>query len=157
MEQNPRDWWAALTSVCQQLLEGQHARVAALAIGGQAPTLTAVDAELEPTHPAITWLDRRPAVTAEKLYAGLGQGVPIWGSWPAQIAWFARTRPDAFQRSRWLLSCPDYLTARLTGETTLALAWPAAEMEAASVDPRRVPAAVKTGEIVGIEIPLAAE
>src|SRR5439155_357685 len=83
-----------------------------LAIGGQAPTLTAVDAELEPTHPAITWLDHRPSETAEQLYAGLGQAVPIWGSWPAQIAWFARTRAYAFQRSRWLLGCPDYPTAR---------------------------------------------
>jgi xylulokinase len=157
MEQDPRDWWAALMSVCKHLLERHHARVVALAIGGQAPTLTAVDAELEPTHPAITWLDHRSSVTAEQLYAGLGQSVPMWGSWPAQIAWFGRARPDALQRSRWLMGCPDYLAARLTGEPTLSLAWPAAEMEAASVDPRRVPAAVEPGDIVGNVIPSAAE
>jgi len=157
MEQDPHDWWAALTSVSRQLLERHHARVVALAIGGQAPTLSAVDAELEPTHPAITWLDQRPADTAEQLYAGLGQTVPIWGSWPAQIAWFAHARPDAFRRSRWLMGCPDYLAARLTGEPSLSLAWPAAELEVASVDPRRLPTPVEPGEVVGRVTPSAAE
>ena len=67
----------------------------AVAISGQAPTLVAVDADLLPTHPAITWLDKRQATEAERLYALLGQSVPTWGSWPAQVAWFAHERPAA--------------------------------------------------------------
>jgi xylulokinase len=149
MEQDPRDWWAALTSVCHQLLDGQHARVVALAVGGQAPTLAPVDADLAPTHAAITWLDQRPAPVAEQMYASLGLSVPPWGSWPAQIAWFARARPDALRRSRWLMGCPDYLAARLTGEPRLMLAWPAAELEAAGVDPRLLPPESTPGDIVG--------
>jgi xylulokinase len=149
MEQDPRHWWAALLSVCQQLLVRDRPYVLALAVCGQAPSLVAVDASLEPTHPAITWLDQRPAETAEQLYAALGQPVPLWGSWPAQIAWFARARPEALARSRWLMGCPDYLAARLTREPTLMLAWPAAELDAARVDPRLVPPQSSPGEIVG--------
>ena len=53
-EQDPDEWWRALVVACRQLLEGVNAELLALAIGGQAPTLCAVDAELRPTHPAIT-------------------------------------------------------------------------------------------------------
>jgi xylulokinase len=157
LEQDPRHWWAALISVCRQLLERDRPRVGALALCGQAPSLVAVDTALEPTHPAITWLDQRPAATAEHLYARLGQVVPLWGSWPAQIAWFAQARPDALARSRWLMGCPDYLAARLTGEPTLMLAWPAAELDAARVDPRLVPPQSTPGEIVGAVTSGAAE
>jgi xylulokinase len=159
MEQDPLGWWAALISVCRQLLTQapRPVRVLALAIGGQAPTLAAVDAALQPTHAAITWLDQRPAATADQLYAGLGQSVPIWGSWPAQIAWLARERRDALQRSRWLMGCPDFVAARLTGEPALFLAWPAAELDAAAVDPRLLPPQRMPGDIVGAVSPSAAE
>jgi xylulokinase len=151
MEQDPLDWWVALTSVCRQLLAQapRPVRVLALAIGGQAPTLSVVDARLEPTHAAVTWLDQRPAATAEQLYARLGQSVPIWGSWPAQVAWFARERPRVLRRSRWLMGCPDFLAARLTGEPALFLAWPAAEVDAAEVEPRLLPPQRAPGDIVG--------
>src|SRR5690348_16649038 len=74
----PRDWWTALGVACRELLEHAPAdtRVLALAIGGQAPTLVATDADLEPPHAAITWLDPRPSGEAERLYARLGQPVP---------------------------------------------------------------------------------
>ena len=157
MEQDPRAWWAALTSVCRRLLEGQPARVVSLAIGGQAPTLAPVDANLAPTHPAITWLDQRPASVAERMYASLGQSVPLWGSWPAQIAWFTRARPDAARRSRWLMGCPDYLAACLTGQPRLMLAWPAAELGAARADPRLLPPEATPGDIVGTLTAAAAE
>src|SRR5689334_2658432 len=91
-EQDPDAWWAALCSVCSELLNGAPAdtKVLAVAIGGQAPALVATDAHLQPTHSAISWLDPRPSREAERMYARLGQPVPVWGSWPSQAAWFAR-------------------------------------------------------------------
>ena len=157
VEQDPRHWWAALIDVCHQLLSHDRPRVVALAICGQAPALVALDASLEPTHPAITWLDQRSSDIAEHLYASLGETVPVWGSWPAQIAWFARARPAALARSRWLMGCPDYLTARLTGQPTLMLAWPAAELEVAGVDPRLLPPQATPGDVVGAVCADAAE
>src|SRR5215472_3792461 len=114
-EQDPRDWWNALASTCRELIDNAPpaTRVRAVAIAGQAPVLAPVDANLEPTHPAISWLDPRPAAEAERMYARLGQPVPVWGSWPSQAAWFMRNRPDALRLTRWFLGSPDYLTSPL--------------------------------------------
>jgi len=157
MEQDPAHWWTALAAVSRQLLDrAGPVQLLAVAISGQAPTLVAVDADLLPTHPAITWLDKRQATEAERLYALLGQSVPTWGSWPAQVAWFAHERPAAMRRTRWLLGCPDYLATRLTGEPVLFLAWAKPELEAAEVDQRLLPPVRPPSTIVGSVTPAAA-
>ncbi len=150
-EQDPEDWWRALAAVSRTLLGPLDGRLQLLgvAIGGMAPTLCAVDTELHPTHPAITWLDQRPAVEAERLYARLGQAVPIWGSWPAQAAWLVRHRPQVLERTRWLLGCPDYLVARLTQRPVALLGWSQAEIEAGDIDMRLIPPEVEPSEVVG--------
>jgi xylulokinase len=164
-EQDPRDWWTALSSTCRDLLEHapRDTRVLAVAIGGQAPTLAPTDAALEPTHPAITWLDPRPSAEAERLYQRLGQAVPVWGSWPGQSAWFVHNRPDALSRTRWLFNCPDYLTSRLIGQPVALLAITPEELEAAEMDGALFPPAWTPGTVVGeisqsaaAEIPLPA-
>jgi xylulokinase len=148
-EQDPRDWWAALARTCRDLLETSDAHVLAVAVGGQAPTLVPVDADLNPTHPAITWLDPRPSVEAERLHARLGEPVPVWGSWPAQAAWFAHQRPEALRRTRWLLGCPDYLTSRLICAPTALLAITDDELAAAELERQYFPQAWTPGEIIG--------
>src|SRR5258708_2004139 len=49
-EQDPEDWWAALASVSRELMAllDDRSRLAAVAIGGQAPTLVAADADFRP-------------------------------------------------------------------------------------------------------------
>ena len=155
-EQDPRDWWAALGDTCRVLLESTHVRVQAVAVGGQAPTLAPVDADLNPTHPAITWLDPRPSAEAERLYARLGESVPVWGSWPAQAAWFSRYRPEALRQTRWFLGAPDYLSARLIGAPTALLAITDAELAAGELDARYFPSAWTPGQIIGHVTPAAA-
>jgi xylulokinase len=148
-EQDPRHWWAALSTTCHQVLDDARVHVQAVAVGGQAPTLAPVDANLLPTHPAITWLDPRPSAEAEQLYARLGQPVPVWGSWPAQAAWFTRNRTDALRRTRWLLGCPDYLTSRLVCAPTALLSVTDAELAAGELDPRYFPEAWIPGGVIG--------
>ncbi|MBV9581883.1 MAG: hypothetical protein JO057_25155, partial [Chloroflexi bacterium] len=156
-EQDPRDWWTALAETCRALLEDSEIRVLAVAVGGQAPTLVPVDADLQPTHPAITWLDPRPSGEAERLYARLGQSVPVWGSWPAQAAWFTRSRTDALRRTRWLLGCPDYLTSRLICAPAALLSVTDAELAAGELDGQYFPAAWTPGAVIGSIGPDAAQ
>ncbi|MDQ3809230.1 MAG: FGGY-family carbohydrate kinase [Chloroflexota bacterium] len=150
-EQDPDAWWAALASASRAVLAraGQPVRVAAVGIGGQAPTFVASDAHLRPTHPAVTWLDGRPAATAEDLYARLGQPVPVWGSWPAQAAWFSRERRRELGRSRWFFDCASYLTARLSGVPVMADYVSDAELDAGALDGRRLPPRVAPGQLIG--------
>jgi xylulokinase len=156
-EQDPREWWTALCETCAALLSGSQVRVLAVAVGGQAPTLVPVDADLNPTHPAVTWLDPRPSLEAERLYARLGQPVPVWGSWPAQAAWFTHQRPEHLRRTRWLLGCPDYLTSRLICAPTALLSVTEPELQAAGLDGRYFPATWKPGSVIGAVTPAAAE
>src|SRR5438128_7520746 len=150
-EQDPEDWWTALAFVSRELmvLLDDPARLAAVSIGGQAPTLVAADAEFIPTHPAITWLDQRPANEADRLYAQLGRSVPVWGSWPAQAAWFVRHRPAALRSTRWLFGCPDYLASRLTRTASSLLSTPQAELEAAELNMGLLPPTTTPGKVTG--------
>src|SRR5438128_11929495 len=150
-EQDPQDWWAALAIVSRELMAllDDPARLAAVSIGGPAPTLAAADAEFMPTHPAITWLDQRPADEADRLYAQLGRSVPVWGSWPAQAAWFVRHRPAALRSTRWLFGCPDYLASRLTRTASSLLSTPQAELEAAELNMGLLPPTTTPGKVTG--------
>jgi xylulokinase len=158
MEQDADDWWRSFVSVSRELWAaadgGVH--IAAVAIGGQAPTLCTVDASLRPTSNAISWLDQRPAAEAERIYASLGRTVPVWGSWPAQAAWFAHNRPEAMRTTRWFFGCPDYLAARLTGIPVAFLSSPDEEIRAADIDPRMLPPLKEPGQVVGGVTPEAA-
>jgi xylulokinase len=151
MEQDPLDWWTALATVSHRLMAqvdgGAH--LLALSIGGQAPTLVAADADFLPTHPGITWLDQRPAAEADRLYARLGEPVPVWGSWPAQAAWFVHNRPAAMRTTRWFFGCPDYLVSRLTRTPVSMQSIAAPEIEAAELDTRLIPEPWVPGELVG--------
>jgi len=101
MEQDGEAWWSALVTTLRRALARveTRGRPIAVAIGGQAPTFIAVDARMRPVSPAITWLDQRPSSVADRIYAHLGQNVPIWGSWPAEAAWFDCARPEAQRRT----------------------------------------------------------
>ena len=150
-EQDGDAWWSAMASTTRRALAraGSDVHVIGVSIGGQAPTFIATDADMRPTAPAITWMDQRPVPVAEALYARLEQPVPVWGSWPAQAAWFTRNRPDALARSRWFFGCPEYLTARLTGTPAMSLYVSQAELEAGDLDLRMVPPRLEPGDRVG--------
>lgn len=160
MEQDPDAWWTALATVTRQVMAhvDDRTRVAAVCIAGQAPTLVAVDADFRPTHAAISWLDQRSSAEADRIYARLGQAVPVWGSWPSQAGWFVRNRPAAMARTRWLLGCPDYLSSRLTRTPAALLAVTAAEREAAELEARYLPPVFSPGEVIGgVDATAAAE
>jgi xylulokinase len=151
VEQDPEHWWTALATVTRQLMAQaeRRARVAAVCIAGQAPTLVAADADFRATHAAISWLDQRPSAEADRLYARLRQVVPVWGSWPAQAGWFVRNRPAALARSRWLFGCPDYLSSRLTRTPAALLEVSRAERAAGELDDSYLPPIFEPGAVIG--------
>jgi sugar (pentulose or hexulose) kinase len=159
MEQDAEAWWQAMAATTRRALTGVRpaVRVLGVSIGGQAPTFVATDADMRPMAPAVTWMDQRPLPVAEELYAQVGQPVPVWGSWPAQAAWFSRNRPDALRRSRWFFGCPEYLTARLTGVPVMSLYVTQWEVEAGGLDPRLVPPELEAGQRMGSVSSLTAD
>ncbi|GGX79842.1 FGGY-family carbohydrate kinase [Streptomyces anandii] len=97
--------------------------VAAVGLTGHGDGLYLVDERGRPVRAAITAMDTRAeSVLAEwrdtpiwEQALTLSGTVPFAGSPAALLTWLGRHEPAALERSRWLLSCKDWLRRRLTG------------------------------------------
>src|SRR5207247_6594520 len=106
-EQDPDAWWDGLRTIVRGLVAGRtggEARdVAAICVVGQGPTLVPVAVAGRATHPAITWMDTRPASEAPALEAATGLSGWGLGILPAG-RWLERHDPSAAERTRWYLN-----------------------------------------------------
>lgn len=126
-EQDPRDWWAAITAATRQLLDSESCRAAgqviSIAAATTASTVAVVDATGAPLRPAILWMDARGAAESEQT-ARLSQQHPIlaWsgGSDAAEwllpkAMWLKKHDPDTYESAARIVEAVDYLMFRLTG------------------------------------------
>ncbi|MDA3630548.1 FGGY family carbohydrate kinase [Saccharopolyspora sp. WRP15-2] len=125
-EQDPMDWWRGCTEGIQAVLAGLDAdAVRSVGVVSQVNTHVFVDDQLRPLAPAIIWQDQRCAEVARDLDARLTSAdkTRIWGG-PivldasfvgSRAEWFARTEPELWARTRWVLSPKDFVIAKLTG------------------------------------------
>ncbi|MGU3500333.1 FGGY-family carbohydrate kinase [Mycobacterium sp. C31M] len=127
-EQDPRDWWEALSAASRELLAGEQCRrageVVAIAASTTASTVAVLDAAGEPLRPAILWMDCRSGV--ESAYtAELSAAHPIleWSGgsdaaeWLVPKAMWLRTHePDTYRAAARIVEAVDYVTFRLTGQ-----------------------------------------
>ncbi len=147
-EQDPRDWWEAITGAVGSLAEAlAGAEVLALCCVGQGPTLVALDELAAPVRPALTWQDRR---------AGAGG----YGLLP-RMTWLALEDPDAAARARWLLASGDAAGLWLTGEAAATVPGheaplTLADLEAAGVRAEIVPRPLAFGSRLGFLRPAVA-
>jgi xylulokinase len=138
-EQDPEDWWQAITACTRRLLAGHPGaagQVAAICFSGQWGGTVPVDEHDQPTHPALIRIDGRGARYSRKVTGGLltvpgaGYSALKLRAWVAKTGgaptrsgqdpvghglWLERERPDAFAAARWLLDIPEYLTLRASG------------------------------------------
>ncbi len=154
-EQNADDWWAALKRGIGQLLPGvEPSRVAALSVGGHAPSPVFVDRALKPVAPVMTWLDRRSAPQRDQLASRLGR-FPETGperllcQVAARLMCLRDNSAEQFQKIDCVLHSGDYLVARLTGKKLNTSPTVADVLAAADLPPRIFTALhLPAGEIV---------
>ncbi|WP_176014964.1 FGGY-family carbohydrate kinase [Victivallis sp. Marseille-Q1083] len=128
VELNPELYWQAAQQAMAAAV-GQSglapARIAALAVTGQAETLIGVDRDGRAVRPAIVWLDNRAKAEAAELERQFGReklfrlsGQPeMLPAWPAaKILWLRRHEPEAFRRTAKFLMVEDYIAWHLTGQ-----------------------------------------
>jgi xylulokinase len=125
-EQDPLDWSRGYTAGIRAVLNGIPASaVRSVGVVSQVNTHVFVDERLRPLAPAIIWQDQRCADVARELDARFTpqEKSRIWGR-PivldasfvgARAKWFARTEPEKWARTRWVLSPKDFVVAKLTG------------------------------------------
>lgn len=127
-EQWPQVWLDGLVAAVRGVLERAGAApgdVAGMAVsslyGGSG---VPVDAELEPVHPCLIWMDRRArretrlvreTVPLDTLVGITGNGVDSYYGF-TKILWLRDNEPDVWSRTRYLLPPNAFLIQRLTGE-----------------------------------------
>jgi xylulokinase len=125
-EQDPVDFLAGLRVCFEELVRvAPAARVEAIGICSQVNTHVFVDSALTPVHAAISWQDQRCAEEAAELERRAGDDklrifrgpFSIDASYALSRAlWLQQTHPEAWARTRWILSPKDFCVAALTGE-----------------------------------------
>ena len=137
-EQDPHDWWRAITTASRELaarFPAEMARVAAVATTAQWSGTVAVDEQGVPLRPALIWMDARGAAYIDALTKGLvnieGYGITkllrwvrITGGAPgrsgkdpiAHILWMKHREPELYARTYKFLEPKDWINHRLCGK-----------------------------------------
>ena len=138
-EQDPDDWWRAISTSVRRLLDKNRvdpARIAAICMSSQWGGLVPVDATGRHVHNALIWMDSRGVEHSRALVGG-GAEIPGTGynarrlaGWirktggvpsrsgkdpVGQAQWLRHQRPDVYAGTAYLLDVPEYLTMRLSG------------------------------------------
>ncbi|MBQ6371640.1 MAG: xylulokinase [Oscillospiraceae bacterium] len=123
-EQEPADWWNAVRSGLQGLLDGQDASlIAGIGVGGQMHGLVTLDENDDVIRPAILWNDGRTAqetdwlnneVGKEKLSA-LTANIAFAGFTAPKLLWMHKHEPENFARIAKIMLPKDYINYCLTG------------------------------------------
>lgn len=125
-EQGPEAWVRALEDVLGQLSSAVPSRrAAAVGICSQVNTHVFVDDAMRPLRPAILWQDQRSGAIADELNATFSDQAPgktgrftfAASSHVARAEWLSRHEPEIWERTRFVLSPKDYLTAVLCQAT----------------------------------------
>jgi len=125
-EQDPDDWWTAVTRSTRELLAKSGVaptEIACVALSGIMMGAVLVDRSLKPLGRSIIWADTRAAEQEAKACrtVGLEHGYRITGhrlsaSYSAAKAmWIHDHEPERFTAAAALLNAKDYVVARLTG------------------------------------------
>lgn len=126
VERDAEQLWQAAAASLAGAVAAAHisaAQVAAIAITGHGDGLYLVDASGRPTRPGISSLDSRAQLVVDRWRADdtmvdirrISGQEPFAASPSALLRFLLENEPDAVARSRWALSCKDYIVMRLTG------------------------------------------
>lgn len=129
VEQDPRHWLDGIRDAIDALLAGRDpADIRAVGLCSQVNTDVFVDRDGTPLAPAICWQDIRAGAEAAALDATItpaekrrwwGAEMPIGASHVlAKMLWFAKHRPDLWERTHQVLSTRDFCLLHLTGEAS---------------------------------------
>ncbi|RFA13151.1 xylulokinase [Subtercola boreus] len=173
-QQNPHDWWNAMTEANRTLLEKggiTSADVDAISFSGQMMGVVPMDAAGDVVRPAIIWADTRSGtqcdtlierIGMERAYAITGHRLnPTYSL--SKVMWLRDTEPEAFARIDTVMQAKDYLAYRLTGVRVTdpsdasstnaydqaASAWSTELIEAAELDPSLFPEIVESTTVIG--------
>ena len=123
-QQNPEDWWDAVSHGIPELLAGFDAgQVAGVGAAGQMHGLVILDEADQVIRPAILWNDGRTAkevdylnnVVGRERLSALTANIAFAGFTAPKLLWLRENEPENFARIGKIMLPKDYINYRLTG------------------------------------------
>ena len=130
-EQEPADWWQAVTQTTRLLLEETGVSpkdVLCVTFGTQMLGIVPMDLQGRPLRPAIIWLDNRAGRQANRMMRkfinarvfALIAGTALGGKdGIPKLLWLKEEEPDIYDRMCCFLDVDGYLIYRSTGSTVM--------------------------------------
>ena len=126
-EQNPREWWEAVSASIRSVLEKAGIRgegVSAVGLTGQMHGLVLLDEAGNVLRPAILWNDQRTQSQCDAIHRIIGRekfiqitgNVALTGFTAPKILWVKENEPEVFAKAKHVLLPKDYVRYQLTGE-----------------------------------------
>jgi xylulokinase len=126
-EQDPLDWWRAVTTSTRALLAATRsdpADIAAVTFSGQMMGIVPIDAGGQPLRSAIIWADQRAVAEANTIEARCGPdniyrrtGHRVSSAYlAAKILWVKQHQPDLYRQTKKFLCAKDFIGFKLTGK-----------------------------------------
>jgi len=126
-EQNPREWWEAVSASIKSVLEKAGVggeRVAAIGLTGQMHGLVLLDEAGNVLRPAILWNDQRTQSQCDEIHQLIGKekfiqitgNVALTGFTAPKILWVKENEPEVYAKAKHVLLPKDYIRYKLTGE-----------------------------------------
>ncbi|HZP96437.1 MAG TPA: FGGY-family carbohydrate kinase [Candidatus Limnocylindria bacterium] len=153
-EQDANAWWSAARDAMRDAVAtARRTRVVGACVGGQGPSLVAVDERGEPLANAIIWMDRRTEPERRAMAERIGADVSLYSNLPRAM-WLRVHRPEVYARARWFLQSWDYIAFRLTGVAVASSfagnpVFPPALVDATGCDRAKFPREHVMGDAVG--------
>ncbi len=171
-EQNPKDWWRAVCASSKRLLaEIEPDEISCVAFSGQMMGCLCVDAKGIPLRNHMLYCDLRAEAQTAALIERVGEDeiFSITGNRPSaaytieKLMWVKAHEPAIYAKTAKMLNAKDYMNFKLTGRMVTdyndasgsnafdlkSLSWSEMILEAARIDPDKLPEAVPSTEIIG--------
>lgn len=129
VEQNPDEWWEAVCTTIQKVLETSHvlpSQIAGIGIDGQSWSAIAIDREGKVLTNTPIWMDTRAQeicdrmnqkIGAEKIFELCGNMLqPSYTT--AKILWYKEQMPEVYEKTDKILQSNSFIAYRLTGQIT---------------------------------------
>ncbi|TVQ26178.1 MAG: carbohydrate kinase [Spirochaetaceae bacterium] len=136
-------WLRSAAAACHEALDGS--KPDAVVFSGNGPTVVPVDADGVPTYEPLMWHDDQSVerITGARSF------------FLQRIAWLYRQKPEAAEKTRWFLSCPEFFMHALSGEAVTVrpnerftpFIWDGEQADLYGVEAHKLPPYVLTGDV----------
>jgi xylulokinase len=123
-EQNPEDWYTALTDAMKELTGScDKSQIDGISFSGQMHGMVILDEEDKVIRPAILWNDGRTQAECDYLNKEIGRekisgytaNMALTGFTAPKLLWVRKHEPDNFARIKKIMLPKDYIAYKLSG------------------------------------------